>query len=290
MSSSTTTYIRGIEKLFRGIITYRHRWKDNMVKEFIRVRDDPSPTAVFVTCVDSRMLPSRFTQTNVGDMFIVRNVGNLVPHVRDFDPYNPSPEPGALELGCAVNNIAHVIVCGHSDCKAMNLLYSMKDEVDHDFSSSPIKAWLHKHAYTSLQRYLELEKSFFRKPLMIRAESPLRQFPAYIDIDSLFSHTDKLSQVNTLLQMENIASYPFMIDCTRSGKTHLHAMWFDIFTGEIYFFSRRRKHFLPILDSGVDLLLAELNGDANLFDRSDAIAIVDAMKQQIESTEDNCCK
>ena len=50
------------------------------MQHFKRVRDNPNPTAVFVTCVDSRMIPARFTQTNVGDMFIIRNAGNMVPN------------------------------------------------------------------------------------------------------------------------------------------------------------------------------------------------------------------
>jgi carbonic anhydrase len=69
-------YIHGIEKLFRGVLQYRHIWKDSMVKQFKQVRDNPAPTAVFITCVDSRMLPTRFTQTNVGDMFIGNQISS----------------------------------------------------------------------------------------------------------------------------------------------------------------------------------------------------------------------
>ena len=72
--------VKGISKVLHGIMKYRTDWQRNMVQQFQRVRDNPTPTAVFVTCVDSRMLPSRFTQTNVGDMFIIRNAGNMVPH------------------------------------------------------------------------------------------------------------------------------------------------------------------------------------------------------------------
>lgn len=73
------------------------------------------------------MIPTRFTETHVGDMFVVRNAGNLVPHAEHFQDEYFSCEPAALELGCVVNNIKHIIVCGHSDCKAMNLLYKLKD-------------------------------------------------------------------------------------------------------------------------------------------------------------------
>lgn len=60
--------------------------------------------------------------------FLVRNAGNLIPHSQHFADELTMCEPAALELGCVVNDIKHIIVCGHSDCKAMNLLYALKDE------------------------------------------------------------------------------------------------------------------------------------------------------------------
>lgn len=115
------------------------------------------PKAVFFTCMDSRMIPTRYTDTHVGDMFVggyathiesqlnqyhfwhlpsfsclVRNAGNLIPHAQHFQDEYFSCEPAALELGCVVNDIRHIIVCGHSDCKAMNLLYQLRDP---DFAS-----------------------------------------------------------------------------------------------------------------------------------------------------------
>lgn len=63
---------------------------------------------------------------------LVRNAGNLIPHAQHFQDEYFSCEPAALELGCVVNDIRHIIVCGHSDCKAMNLLYQLRDP---DFAS-----------------------------------------------------------------------------------------------------------------------------------------------------------
>ena len=82
MSSGRGTL--GISKILHGIMKYRTDKQRNMLQQFQRVRDNPTPTAVFVTCVDSRMLPSRFTLTEVGDMFIIRNAGNMVPHRWDI--------------------------------------------------------------------------------------------------------------------------------------------------------------------------------------------------------------
>lgn len=73
------------------------------------------------------MIPTRYTDMHVGDMFVVRNAGNIIPHSHHFQDECFSCEPAALELGCIVNSIRHVIVCGHSDCKAMNLLYTLRN-------------------------------------------------------------------------------------------------------------------------------------------------------------------
>ena len=71
-------------------------------------------------------------------------------------------------------------------------------------------------------------------------------------------HTISNFQINTLVQLENIASYPFIASCLRNGTARIHAFWFDIYTGEIYYFSRRRKYFDPINEDNVADFLDEL--------------------------------
>ena len=83
--------------------------------------------------------------------FSARNVGNIMPHSKHFDPSNPYPEPGFLELGVSVNNIRHVVICGHSNCKAMEVLHSLKNQVSDiklsELRDAPIKAWLLKYVH-----------------------------------------------------------------------------------------------------------------------------------------------
>jgi hypothetical protein len=98
-----------------------------------------------------------------------------------------------------------------------------------------------RHALESLRRFELLEAAKFREPLVLRGESPEVTLKAFIDVDDRFGATDKLSQVHALLQAENVASYPFMRKHISDGRTHLHIMWFDIYTGEIYYFSRKLK-------------------------------------------------
>lgn len=212
-------------------------------------------------------------------------------------------EPAALELGCIVNDIKHIIVCGHSDCKAMNLLYKLQDAefsslvsiircyfVIKDFFNlfkpsnflsfpssknfkfifsnillfqtnrriSPLRAWLCTHALSSLEKFQQLELTDFSKPLLFQAETPLRKFVAYIDHENKFAIEDKLSQINTLQQLQNIASYGFLKKRLETNELHIHALWFDIYTGEIYYFSRAAKTFVPVNDDTIEKMLDEV--------------------------------
>lgn len=226
------------------------------------------------------MIPTRYTDMHVGDMFVVRNAGNIIPHSHHFQDEYFSCEPAALELGCIVNSIRHVIVCGHSDCKAMNLLYTLKNPklttivnfscfslflplnlvfiLQNERRISPLKAWLYEHAATSLDRFLDLKERGLDRPLLFSSETPTRKFIAYIDPDNQFAIEDKLSQVNTLEQLSNIASYGFLKKRLETFDLHLHALWFDIYTGEVFYFSRASKRFVPINERTIDDLLQEV--------------------------------
>jgi len=240
---------------------YRMREQRNMVEQFKKVRDNPVPTAVFVTCVDSRMLPTRFTQTNVGDMFIVRNAGNMVPHSSLVSSQSTATEPAVLELACVMNSVKHVVICGHSDCKAVNLLYDIHTDPQQELATpsfSPLRHWVTVHGRRTMQEFAKLEAAQFRRPLLLNKLNKNAKFPAFVDVDEKFSVTDKLSMVNTLLQMENVTSYPFMRN-NKNGRIHIHCFWFDIYTGEIWCFSRRDKTFVMINEETVMDLQNELD-------------------------------
>lgn len=250
-----------MDRILKGIMKYREVGLKTMVKQFQEVRDNPMPKAVFFTCMDSRMIPTRFTETNVGDMFVVRNAGNVIPHSQHFLDELTTNEPAALELGCVVNDIRHIIVCGHSDCKAINLLYKLQDT---EFASqdnrriSPLRAWLCTHAMTSLEKFQQLRITNYQQPLIFQAETPMRKFVAYIDPDDEFAIEDKLSQINTLQQLQNVASYGFLKKRLERHELHIHALWFDIYTGEIYYFSRQAKRFVKISEDNIESLLEEV--------------------------------
>ena len=93
---------------------------------------------------------------------------------------------------------------------------------------SPLRAWLCAHAKTSLEKFEALEECNFQNPMMFQGEIPMTKFPAYIDRDNKFKIEDKLSQVNTLQQLQNITSYGFLRKRFLQYDLHIHALWFDI--------------------------------------------------------------
>ena len=74
------SYRTGLEKLFKGILNYRHKFKDQIVDKCSKLPPNHEQTAVFFSCIDARLLPNTFMSSNPGDMFVVRNAANMIPH------------------------------------------------------------------------------------------------------------------------------------------------------------------------------------------------------------------
>lgn len=252
----------GLQKILNGVIRFRQTVRKDLVKQFELIRDNPHPTAVFFTCMDSRMLPARITSSQVGDMFVVRNSGNMIPHANNYGPsgyeVSVTTEPAALELAVKRGKINHVIVCGHSDCKAINTLYNLHKCPKSFDAESPMDHWLRRHGFNSIKK---LEKRLADKkagPIEFVSDNPLFSFQAIIDPDDKLNVEDKLSQINTLQQLENVASHGFLKEFLESQTVDLHAMWFDIYTGEMHMFSKPNNRFVLVDESNVEELIEEV--------------------------------
>ncbi|KAK3581678.1 hypothetical protein CHS0354_022605 [Potamilus streckersoni] len=213
--------------------------------------------------MDSRVLASRFMYSSVGDNIIVRNAGNLIPRAENFSYDTVTTEAGALELGCIRNNIRHVVVCGHSDCKAMNLLFTCRHEC-HKPEGTPLQLWVKKHGQRSVEKFSMLSsENKYLGPVVFQAETTQRTFEAFIDPEDKFRIEDKFSQVNCLTQLQNIAGYPMLKDKLANDEVRLHAMWFDIYTGNVYMFSREKKRFIEINEENLYHLITDAESKAS---------------------------
>lgn len=86
-------------------------------------------------------------------------------------------------------------------------------------------------------------------------------FSAVIDPDEKFNVEDKLSQINTLQQLTHVASHGFLQEFIENGRVFLHAMWFDIYTGNMYMFSKKQGHFLMVDETTSSILTSEVDAE-----------------------------
>lgn len=174
------------------------------------------PAHLFITCADSRVVPSLITASGPGDLFTVRNIGNLVPR-KGAEPHDDSVV-AAIEYATQVLGVHTITVCGHSGCGAMAGLLSGGVKAG---SLPGMRRWL-RHGHHSLARFIET------------ADGPL-------DSRAL----DQLCRVNVQQQLENLRTYRKVDEQVREGRLELVGLYFDI--------GSARVHMVPPLPSTVSV-------------------------------------
>lgn len=184
-------------------------------------RHGQKPHTLFITCADSRVLAELITQSNPGDLFVVKNVGNIVPPA---DPSGGCSSTGAgIEFAVEVLGVSDVVVCGHSGCGAIQALMSRQTD------------WGLKH----LHNWVELAG-----PVRTLIETKYQH---------LTSEEDRLrtaEEENVLFSIERLHSYPCVERRLAEGSLRLHAWFFQIATGELFAYDPEQKQFGPITREG----------------------------------------
>jgi carbonic anhydrase len=215
-----------------GIVDFRERMLPQYAKRFRDLAASQSPDALFITCSDSRVVPDLLASTHPGDLFTMRNVGNLVPPATtDGISTGDLSEASAIEYAVLVLEVANIVVCGHSECGAMKaaLVRNPKSEAPN------LQRWL-AHADTAVAR--------------LDHEGPL---------DTAFPRHDQLSQLNVLVQLEHLMSYPIVRRKVETGMLGLSGWWFDIEKGTMHAYERSSRSFEVIDRAVADRLIDRLN-------------------------------
>jgi carbonic anhydrase len=195
-----------MRKLLKGIVDFRSRVRPQVRETFARLALGQKPDALFIACSDSRVAINVFASTEPGDLFVVRNPGNIVsPAALDGRSLADESEAAAIEFAVFELQVRDIIVCGHSSCGAMTGLLQGRASV----GPPNLRSWL-RHA----------------EPALERIEG--RGAPGAID---------RLSQANVLLQLEHLRSYPPVAQAEADGRLRLHAFWFDIAEAEVRAFA-----------------------------------------------------
>ncbi|TMA39216.1 MAG: carbonic anhydrase [Deltaproteobacteria bacterium] len=220
-----------MKKLIRGIVEFRKNVRSGYRETFAHLALGQSPDALLIACSDSRVVPNLFASTEPGDLFVIRNPGNLIaPCGEDGRSVSDESEAAAIEFAMLSLGVPDIIVCGHSDCGAMRTaLDGMKS-----LAAPHLEAWL-RHAEGALRQVREGHR--------MKAE---------------FALHNHLSQFNVLEQLKHLRSYPAVRERLEAGRLRLHAWWFDIARAEVLAYDDARHEFVVIDEAEADRLLKRL--------------------------------
>ena len=206
-----------MERLYKGIHKFQSAHFKRQEGFFRSLSTHQKPEVLFITCADSRVDPNLVTQSRPGDLFIVRNVGNIVPPhnaIRDKNSVAAALEFAVLEL-----KVADIIVCGHSNCGAMRLL--RRDAAA--FQGMP-----------HLQEWVQLAE-----PVRLIVER-------YYDGATEEQKERITEKENVLEQLRNLETYPFVEKSLVAGTLRLHGWYYDIGTGKVFSYNPGNDEFEAI--------------------------------------------
>ncbi|MFC8520214.1 bifunctional SulP family inorganic anion transporter/carbonic anhydrase [Streptomyces sp. NPDC057257] len=201
----------GSRQLARGISAFQRNTAPLVRGELARLaREGQQPSQLFLTCADSRLVTSMITSSGPGDLFVVRNVGNLVPL--------PGEESGddsvaaAIEYAVDVLQVRSITVCGHSGCGAMQALLNSEP----GGAQTPLKRWL-RHGLPSLER-------------MADTGLPWARLAGRAPADAV----EQLCLTNVVQQLEHLRSHESVARALRKGALELHGMYFHVGEAQAY--------------------------------------------------------
>lgn len=197
------------------------KFKQNEKRFKKMVDEGQSPKALFIGCSDSRVVPNLITGTGAGDLFITRNIGNLVPVFQPDSDFHGTA--AAIEYAVSELEVSDIIVCGHSDCGAIKALYK---------EHTPTEENIHT------LKWLELARDAKEAALAALPRAPKKQ---------LLEYTEKVSVV---YQLENLLSYPAVKRGVEEGRIFLHGWHYVIEDGSIHYYDDETFEFKPLGEAG----------------------------------------
>jgi carbonic anhydrase len=203
------------QKLTAGVERYRRLTRPSYAQLFEQLADDgQAPHTLFITCSDSRVVPTLITGTDPGELFIVRILGNLVP--REGNDGYGSAVRAAVDYAVGILGVRKIVVCGHSGCGVIKALLATVDQPQ-PFPS--LEAWL------AVNDIRLLHASFATSPQLA---------------------TDDVARLVTRAQIDRLQTYHTVAEAMKAGRLSLAAWFFDVRSGELEEWSTKEQRFIGI--------------------------------------------
>lgn len=203
-----------MEKLLRGLRDFQENYIPDRQELIQKLAKGQHPRVLFIGCSDSRVDPTIITQSEIGDLFVIRNAGNIIP------PYEATNggEGATIEYALEALGIEQVIVCGHSQCGAMKGLLQIGDLEE---KMPLVYHWLHHTEGTRKlveDNYGHLEKKEKLKMLVAQ---------------------------NVLTQIDNLQTYPSVRSRLHAGTLSIHGWIYELETAQILAYDEDSRAFVP---------------------------------------------
>lgn len=207
-----------IRKIIQGLSEFQNTYFHTHQELFKQLSQGQTPEILFITCSDSRIDPNLLTQTQPGELFIIRNLGNIIP------PYNAitTSEGAGIEYAVLGLGIKHIIVCGHSHCGSMRALLQLNKLNE---GSPLVYDWLKHYGETTRLLLQENYQEYEGEELLRIAV-----------------------EENILTQIENLETYPVIRSRMHARTLSLHAWMYEIEKGQIFAYDAKRERYVPLTD------------------------------------------
>jgi carbonic anhydrase len=223
-----------IRRMLAGVKSFRARYYERDPDSMRQlVEEGQKPDVLFIGCSDSRVDPALLTLAEPGELFVIRNVANMVP------PYEPDERrhgtSAAIEYAVRVLKVSHIVILGHAHCGGVRGLIRVKagEKIDGDF----IAPWVTITGAACDQ---------FIDAAMVGVEDPAEQAirrKAVLErmMDSPFS----VERAAVKVSVDNLLTFPCIKELVRLGRLNLHGWWFDLDTGDLWTLDHDRGVFVP---------------------------------------------
>jgi carbonic anhydrase len=208
-----------LEQLKEGVRRFQTEVYPQSAEIFMQAASERQrPHTLFITCADSRIDPNAITSTGPGEIFVTRNIGNMVPTYGEM----LGGVSAVIEFAVGALGVKHVVVCGHTQCGAMHALLEPASVEN----MPTVKTWLkNAHAALSVAETLsnqQVHDGFAMEPI------------------------DVLAEQNVLLQMQHLKTHPSVAAAITAGTLTISGWVYNIGTGEIEIAPDGSRTFTPI--------------------------------------------
>ncbi len=209
-----------MQKLIEGVHKFQKDEFGNYRRLFRKLsQEGQAPHTLFITCSDSRVLAELITQSKPGDLFVVKNVGNIVPPASVSGDTNSTA--AAIEYAVTTLRVSDIVICGHSQCGAMTALL---DDQPVGNSMPHLRDWLK-----------------LAQPVLHTVKKD------YAHLTETNARLNAAAEENVLYGLDNLHSYHCVQERLMDGSLQLHGWFFKIATAELFAFDPENRQFSPLV-------------------------------------------